>query len=148
MRNFRITCPRSSTTSTASPAPGATTVKSLRRASEANGRDASIFDFLTEERDPSGFKYRIRPEVQLELFRFAIERIAQGKATPALCKEDESLWQQLGMKFRGCHCLLGAADELAAGTFPELRPGRSSAPRAAAKTGRPRAVDDSGAHGP
>ncbi len=111
----------------------ATSAKSLRRASEANGRDASIFDYLTEERDPSGFKYRIRPDLQLELFRFAIERLAKGSAVPALCKEDASLWTQLGMKFRGCHCLLGADDPLAKTgdrpTFPALAPRSVRRPR-------------------
>ena len=37
-----------------------------------NGRDDSIFDYLTEERDPSGFKYRIPFPVQVELFRYTI----------------------------------------------------------------------------
>ncbi len=37
----------------------ATSAKSLRSAARKNGRDDSVFDFLTEERDPSGFKYRI-----------------------------------------------------------------------------------------
>lgn len=93
----------------------ATSATQLRRAAEANGRNASIFDYLTEERDPSGFKYRIRPELQLEMFQFALERLAKGTAVPALCKEDASLWKALGLSFRGCHCLLGADDALAAG---------------------------------
>jgi spore photoproduct lyase len=106
----------------------ATSGKSLRRAADANGRDASVFDYLTEEKDPSGFKYRIQPELQLEMFRFALERLAQGTAVPALCKEDSSLWKQLGLKFQGCHCLLGGNDPLARheGTprllFPTLAP--------------------------
>jgi len=89
----------------------ATSAKSLRAASRKNGRDDSIFDYLTEERDPSGFKYRIPPQVQRELFRFAIDRLGPG-VTPALCKEDEHLWRDLGLPFRGCHCLLGGADDL------------------------------------
>ncbi len=106
----------------------ATSGTSLRRAATANGRDVSIFDFLTEEKDPSGFKYRIRLDLQLEMFRFAIERLAKGPAVPALCKEDQSLWQALGMKFQGCHCLLGEDDALARRPtsrrllFPQLRP--------------------------
>jgi len=91
----------------------ATSGRSLRNAAQANNRDASIFDYLTEAKDPSGFKYRIDPDVQLELFRFAINRLAKGTAIPALCKEDQSLWQRLGLKFRGCHCLLGGGDPLA-----------------------------------
>lgn len=102
----------------------ATSGTSLRRAAVANGRDASIFDYLSEEKDPSGFKYRIRPEVQLEMFRFAIERLAKGAAVPALCKEDASLWRKLGLSFRGCHCLLGGDDPLARDgqrpRFPQL----------------------------
>ncbi len=91
----------------------ATSGKSLKSAATANKRDTGIFDYLTEEKDPSGFKYRIAPDVQLELFRFAIERLAAGSAIPALCKEDESLWRTLGLTFKGCHCLLGGDDPLA-----------------------------------
>lgn len=96
----------------------ATSAKSLRSAAKKNGRDDSIFDFMSEERDPSGFKYRIRPDVQLELFRFAIERL-KAKIVPALCKEDEALWRALGLEFAGCHCLLDGSDSLAdAATMP------------------------------
>jgi spore photoproduct lyase len=91
----------------------ATSGRSLRRAAQTNHRDASIFDYLTEEKDPSGFKYRIDPALQLEMFRFALHHLANGSAIPALCKEDRSLWEQLGLKFQGCHCLLGADDALA-----------------------------------
>lgn len=113
----------------------ATSMKSLKAAAVANGREASIFEFLTEEKDPSGFKYRIKPDLQLELFRFAIERLAKGSAIPALCKEDRTLWEQLGMKFRGCHCLLDGSDSLSndgAGNllFPTLAPRAQRAPRA------------------
>jgi|SRR6185437_6315590 spore photoproduct lyase len=89
----------------------ATSAKSLRSAAKKNGRDDSIFDFLCEERDPSGFKYRIPFESQVALFRFAIDHLGD-RVIPALCKEDEALWQTLGLKFRGCHCLLGAKDAL------------------------------------
>lgn len=89
----------------------ATSAKSLRAAAKKNGRDDSIFDYLTEERDPSGFKYRIPFEIQVELFRFALDRL-DVKVVPALCKEDEHLWRALGIPFRGCHCLLGRADAL------------------------------------
>jgi hypothetical protein len=66
---------------------------------------------LTEERDPSGFKYRIPFDMQVELFRFAIDRL-NSKITPALCKEDRALWKALNMEFSGCHCLLGADDPI------------------------------------
>lgn len=90
----------------------ATSVRSLRSAAKRNGRDDSIFDFLTEDRDPSGFKYRIPFEQQVALFRFAIERLDQ-RIAPALCKEDKALWHALGLSFQGCHCLLGAHDDMA-----------------------------------
>ncbi len=89
----------------------ATSAKSLRTAAKKNGRDDSIFDFLTEERDPSGFKYRIPFDVQVDLFRFAIDRI-EARIVPALCKEDQALWRALGLAFRGCHCLLDGGDAL------------------------------------
>jgi spore photoproduct lyase len=87
----------------------ATSAKSLSRASKVNGRDSSVFDYLIEEKDPSGFKYRIPIESQVEMFQFAIKNVKAG-ITPALCKEDASLWKKLGLKFDGCHCLLGRKD--------------------------------------
>jgi spore photoproduct lyase len=89
----------------------ATSAKSLRAAAKKNGRDDSIFDYLTEDRDPSGFKYRIPFDVQVELFRYAIDKLA-APIVPALCKEDQALWRALGLPFRGCHCLLDARDPL------------------------------------
>lgn len=89
----------------------ATSYHGLRNAAKANGRDESIFDYLTEDKDPSGFKYRIPFDTQVEMFRFAIERL-KGSITPALCKEDQALWKALGMKFDGCHCLLGRNDAI------------------------------------
>lgn len=89
----------------------ATSGRSLRTAARRNGRDESIFDFLTEERDASGFKYRIPYEQQLEMYRFALDRLS-SKVVPALCKEDQGLWRELGMTFQGCHCLLGDRDRI------------------------------------
>jgi spore photoproduct lyase len=89
----------------------ATSAKALRRASKANERDDSIFDYLVEEKDPSGFKYRIRLESQVEMFRFAVKGL-RGNITPALCKEDMSLWEKVGIKFKGCHCLLNGNDSV------------------------------------
>lgn len=91
----------------------ATSAKSLRAAAKSNNRDDSIFDFLSEEKDPSGFKYRIPHKTQVELFRYVINKLS-SKVTPALCKEDQQLWRELGLEFRGCHCLLGASDTLVA----------------------------------
>jgi spore photoproduct lyase len=87
----------------------ATSAKSLRAAAKKNGRDDSVFDYLTEERDPSGFKYRIPFDMQVMLFRFVMDRLA-GQIVPALCKEDQLLWRALGLPFRGCHCLLNDDD--------------------------------------
>ena len=89
----------------------ATSAKSLRGAARRNGREDSIFDFLTEERDPSGFKYRLPVDVQVQLFRFVIDKLA-APIVPALCKEDQTLWRALGMAFQGCHCLLDSSDSL------------------------------------
>ena len=89
----------------------ATSAGSLRGAAKKNGRDDSIFDFLTEERDPSGFKYRIPFAAQVNLFRYVIDKL-KPSIVPALCKEDQALWRVLGLHFRGCHCLLNGADPL------------------------------------
>jgi len=99
----------------------ATTPGALRAAARANGRDDTIFDYFTRTRDPSGFKYRIAHEVQVEMFRFVLDRLAPG-ITSALCKEDRSLWRELGLPFRGCHCLIGPEDALVARGEPQRRP--------------------------
>jgi spore photoproduct lyase len=89
----------------------ATSYNGLRNAAKANGRDETIFDYLTETKDPSGFKYRIPFDTQVEMFRFAVDRL-KSNIKPALCKEDRALWKALGMKFDGCHCLLGRNDAI------------------------------------
>ncbi len=89
----------------------ATSAKSLRTAARRNGRDDSIFDYLTEERDPSGFKYRIAFDTQVKLFSYVLDRLT-ARVTSALCKEDQVLWRALNLKFRGCHCLLDETDKL------------------------------------
>lgn len=110
----------------------ATSGKSLRTAARKNKRDDAIFEYLTEERDASGFKYRIPYERQIELFRYAVERLS-GNIVPALCKEDRRLWKDLGLSFQGCHCLLGSSDaivEEAPASVKNLRPfGEIKAPR-------------------
>ena len=45
------------------------------------------------------------------MFRFAVGSL-KGNIKPALCKEDKALWKVLGMKFDGCHCLLGRQDAI------------------------------------
>ncbi len=89
----------------------ATSAKSLRSAARNNERDETIFNFLTEGRDASGFKCRIPFEQQVMLFRFALERLSP-RIVPALCKEDQEVWRALGMTFHGCHCLIGAHDAI------------------------------------
>jgi spore photoproduct lyase len=98
----------------------ATSYNGLRNASKANGRDESIFDYLTEEKDPSGFKYRLPFEKQVEMFRFAVDRL-KGSIKPALCKEDRALWKALGMRFDGCHCLLGRNDSIVKERHTEMK---------------------------
>jgi spore photoproduct lyase len=98
----------------------ATSYNGLKNASKANGRDESIFEYLTEEKDPSGFKYRIPFAKQVEMFRFAAGSL-KGNIKPALCKEDKALWKVLGMKFDGCHCLLGRQDGIVKERYTEMK---------------------------
>lgn len=76
----------------------------LATAAEKNGRPTDLFDYLSEK-DPSGFKYRLPFEQQVEMYRFAIERLDRKRIIPALCKEDMSVWKAVGLEFHGCHCL-------------------------------------------
>ncbi len=76
----------------------------LATAAEKNGRPTDLFDYLSEK-DPSGFKYRLPFEQQVEMYRFAIERLDRKRIIPALCKEDVSVWKAVGLEFDGCHCL-------------------------------------------
>jgi len=69
-----------------------------------NGRKASVFRFL-REKDPSGFKWRVPYEQQLELYRFVLDRL-DPSIIVALCKEDRKVWKDLGMKFQGCNCMI------------------------------------------
>jgi spore photoproduct lyase len=69
-----------------------------------NGRKASVFRFL-REKDPSGFKWRIPYQQQLELYSFILNRL-DPSIIVALCKEDRKVWNDLGMKFQGCNCLI------------------------------------------
>jgi hypothetical protein len=98
----------------------ATSYNGLRNASKANGRDESIFDYLTEEKDPSGFKYRLPFAKQVEMFRFAVGQL-KTNIKPAVCNEDRALWKALGMHFDGCHCLLGRNDSIVKERHAEMR---------------------------
>jgi spore photoproduct lyase len=83
--------------------------RGLATAAEKNGRPTDLFDYLSEK-DPSGFKYRLPFQQQVEMFRFALDRLDRARITPALCKEDVTVWEAVGLKFKGCHCLLGETD--------------------------------------
>ena len=92
--------------------------RGLATAAKKNHRPADLFDYLSEK-DPSGFKYRVPFDQQVEMYRFALDRLDRGKITPALCKEDISVWKAVGLEFVGCHCLLSGshvADELVSTT--------------------------------
>jgi spore photoproduct lyase len=78
----------------------------LVTAAEKNDRPTDLFDYLSEK-DPSGFKYRVPFEKQVEMYRFVLSRLDRARITPALCKEDVSVWKAVGLEFDGCHCLLG-----------------------------------------
>ena len=81
----------------------------LATAAGKNGRPVDIFQYLSEK-DPSGFKYRLPFEQQVELYRFVLEHLDRRRIVPALCKEDLSVWNAVGLKFHGCHCLLSGSD--------------------------------------
>jgi spore photoproduct lyase len=93
-------------------APEMVTIGALRAstmglvtAARKNDRPTDLFDYLSEK-DPSGFKYRLPFEQQVEMYKFALEKLDKKRIVPALCKEDVSLWKAVGLKFDGCHCLL------------------------------------------
>jgi len=82
--------------------------RGLATAAKKNDRPTDLFDFLSEK-DPSGFKYRVPFEKQVEMYRFALNRLDRTKIVSALCKEDVSVWKAIGLDFAGCHCLLGGS---------------------------------------
>jgi len=61
------------------------------------------------------------------MFRFAINKL-KGSIKPALCKEDRALWKALGMKFDGCHCLLGRNDAIVKERNVEMEKAREIEP--------------------
>jgi spore photoproduct lyase len=83
--------------------------RGLATAAEQNGRPVDLFEYLSEK-DPSGFKYRLPFKDQVALYRFALERLDNHHIKPALCKEDVSVWKEVGLPFNGCHCLLEGTD--------------------------------------
>lgn len=80
----------------------------LATAAKKNDRPTDLFAYLSEK-DPSGFKYRVPFEQQVEMYRLAIDRLDRKTISPALCKEDISVWKAVGLKFNGCHCLLAGS---------------------------------------
>src|SRR5262245_57695607 len=81
----------------------------LATAAEKNDRPVDLFGYLSEK-DPSGFKYRLPFEQQVEMYRFAIGLLDRGRITAALCKEDVAVWKAGGLEFIGWHCVLDGRD--------------------------------------
>ena len=90
----------------------ATNLGKLRGEARRNGRDAGVFDYL-REKDPSGFKYRVEHEFHVEAFKRVADAL-EPKIQLGLCKEDASLWQEVGLRWNGCHCLSNAQDDAVA----------------------------------
>lgn len=88
----------------------ATNLFALQRTAGRNGRDASIFNYI-RDKDPSGFKYRVENEFHTEVFR-QVAAMLNPATTLGLCKEDTSVWQAVGLKWQGCHCLHNVSDEV------------------------------------
>jgi len=83
-------------------------------------REYAAANYLTQEKDPSGFKHRLPFEKQVEMFRFAMSHLKMS-IKPALCKEDRALWKALGMHFDGCHCLLGRNNRIVKERHAEMK---------------------------
>jgi hypothetical protein len=91
----------------------ASNAKSLRRAAERNGRDASIFDHIATV-DPSGFKHRTEQDFHVSAFQQIKDSLNPDIAL-GLCKEDATMWQEIGATWQGCHCLHGESDRITQG---------------------------------
>jgi spore photoproduct lyase len=92
----------------------------LRAHASRRGRDASIFDLLTDK-DDAGYKRRLPRASQMELYQLAVDALGGCGARIALCKEHGILWQSLGLTFEGCNCSLVGAE------LPAQQPGPCSA---------------------
>jgi spore photoproduct lyase len=90
----------------------ATNVKTLRTAAEKNGRDATIFDYISAK-DASGFKHRTEEGFHTEVFSQIRQLLSPG-ITAGLCKEDLSMWLPAGFEWEGCHCLHSDRDAVTA----------------------------------
>jgi DNA repair photolyase len=89
----------------------ASNAKSLRGAAERNNRDAAIFDHIATV-DPSGFKHRTEQDFHVSAFQQIKDLLNPGIAL-GLCKEDATMWQEIGATWQGCHCLHGEMDRIA-----------------------------------
>jgi len=83
----------------------------LRRAAEKNGRDSAIFDHIATM-DPSGFKHRTEQDFHISAFQ-RIKNSLNPDIALGLCKEDVSMWHEIGATWQGCHCLHGTRDQVA-----------------------------------
>jgi len=90
----------------------------LRGAAEKNKRDGSIFDHISTV-DPSGFKYRTEQGFHVRAFRLIKELLNRDIAL-GLCKEDVSMWREIGAPWQGCHCLHGTDDVITAARIEAL----------------------------
>lgn len=97
----------------------ASNASALRRAAENNGRDASIFEYIASV-DPSGFKQRTEDEFHVDIFQ-RIRTQLRGEIKLGLCKEDASMWQEIGADWQGCHCLHGTTDKITEGRLQVLQ---------------------------
>ncbi len=86
----------------------ATNLGKLKGEARRNGRDASVFDYL-REKDPSGFKYRVEHDFHVDAFK-RVASLLDPAIRLGLCKEDASLWREVGLRWNGCHCLHGRGD--------------------------------------
>jgi DNA repair photolyase len=97
----------------------ASNTTALRRAAEKNNRDGSIFDHIATV-DPSGFKYRTSHDFHVRAFRIVKDLLGPSIAL-GLCKEDVSMWQEIGAPWQGCHCLFGTEDRITNQRNPVLK---------------------------
>lgn len=97
----------------------ASNTTALRRAAESNDRDGSIFEYIATI-DPSGFKYRTEQDFHIDAFQ-RIKNLLHPDIPLGLCKEDASMWQEIGAEWQGCHCLHGTADRITANRIQVLQ---------------------------
>jgi DNA repair photolyase len=89
----------------------ASNVGALRRAAENNGRNGSIFDYIATV-DPSHFKHRTEQDFHISAFQ-RIKESLNKEILLGLCKEDATMWQEIGSSWQGCHCLHASDDRVA-----------------------------------